>query len=108
MRIRHVVAREILSSALMCSLLFAGPASVAAGQPLQLGPGPHLFIDDYLIHESEGLVRTMHQPRKSPDPILKDQAWYKQALWHLKVIHDQDTKRFRMWFVATQKGLPAL
>jgi hypothetical protein len=68
-----------------------------------LPDGPQLFIDDYLIEQSEGLVRTTHQPEKFPQPILKDGKWYEQAIWHLKVLYDSELKRYRMWFVAGRK-----
>jgi hypothetical protein len=77
---------------------------VAIAQPIRLAPGPQLFIDDYIIENSDGLVRTTHQPQKSPEPILKGQDWYKQALFNLAAIYDHDLKRFRMWFVANRKA----
>jgi len=73
--------------------------SAQIGDPIKLGPGPHLFIDDYLIAHQEFLSRTVNQPVKLPDPIVtggKDgdrnfQPW-------LSVLQDESTGRFRMWY----------
>ncbi|MBC7287303.1 MAG: hypothetical protein H5T86_04500, partial [Armatimonadetes bacterium] len=75
------------------------PAAAAERQPIELGPGPHLFVDDYLIAESSNLVRTIHQPDKLPEPILpKTEPWHEMPLFLLKVIHYPQEGIFRMWY----------
>jgi hypothetical protein len=31
-------------------------------EPFELGPGPQLFVDDFLIAGSQRVARTTHQP----------------------------------------------
>lgn len=75
-------------------------ATLAAGaSPLTLQPGSHLFIDDYLVAQSSGLVRKLHQPEKMADPILpKAEPWHEMPLFFQQVIKDPKTGRFRMWY----------
>jgi len=83
-------------------------ADTAESGRLVLGSGPHLFIDDCLIEEAKGLTRTLHQPVKSPDPILggDDGKRHREVLFHVSVLHDQGRERwpFRMWYVAGFEG----
>ena len=59
--------------------------------------GPHLFIDDYLIAESENVTRTTHSPVRAQDqPIL---GWEKETTQpYVTVIRDAENGRFRMWY----------
>ena len=66
---------------------------------LELGAGPHLFIDDYLIAEQSFLSRTVNNPEKYMEPIVTSgedgdenfQPW-------LSVVRDPDTGLFRIWY----------
>lgn len=80
--------------------LSAACLAVAARQePIALGPGPHLFVDDYLIAETSNLARTIHQPDKLPAPILpKAEPWHERPLFFLKVVHYPEEGLFRMWY----------
>jgi len=72
---------------------------VSLAQPLRLDPGPHLFIDDYLIAEQSFLSRTVNQPKKMQEPVVtggKDGDQNFQP--YLSVIRDEVTGRFRMWY----------
>ena len=68
-------------------------------KPLELGAGPHLFIDDYLIADQTFLSRTVNNPEKYPQPIVTGakggddnfQPW-------MSVIRDAETGRFRIWY----------
>jgi len=93
--------------ALVCStlVLTAYVPAVEADTPLRLSRGPHLFIDDYLIEESKGLVRTTHQPKKLPQPILgKAEPWHQQPLFFLKVMPEPGGNLFRMWYNVKNPG----
>ena len=60
-------------------------------EPVDMCPGPHLFVDDYLIAESENLIRTTHPPERVFDkPILGWQEGTTQP--YLTVIRDPVTK----------------
>ncbi|MDO8587012.1 MAG: hypothetical protein Q7T82_08220 [Armatimonadota bacterium] len=65
--------------------------------PLRLADGPHLFIDDYLVARSEGLIRVTNHPDRLPSPaISKDQSpMGKVVPGSLK--YDPERKIFRMW-----------
>ena len=76
-------------------------------RPLLSGSGPQLFIDDFLIENSEGLVRTTHPPVKFPDPILRvEDGRHREVLFHARVLQDQEHTQspFRMWYVAGFEG----
>ena len=48
---------------------FSPPASFAQGrEPIEVGAGPHLFIDDHFIDESENLRRRTDQAKMPVDP----------------------------------------
>ncbi len=79
-------------------------ASNRARAPIRLSGGPHLFIDDFLIAQSNGLVRTAHQPEKVPQPVLrKAESWHQQT-GALKVLYDPDMNRYRMWYQVKNPG----
>lgn len=68
-------------------------------QPLVLGPGPQLLLDEFLIDYATNLVRTTHRPEKLPQPILaKAERWHQQPMYFQKVLRDPQTGRFRMWY----------
>ena len=80
------------------SSLFLLAASAAAA-PVSLRPGPHLFIDDYLIGQNSNLTRHVHQPAKLPEPILpKAEPWHEMPLFFQQVLRDPTTGRYRMWY----------
>ena len=92
---------------LICTTLvfLASIPAVGADAPLRLFRGPHLFIDDYLIEETKGLMRTTHQPKKLPKPILaKAESWHQQPLFFLKVMPDPSGDLFRMWYNVKNPG----
>jgi hypothetical protein len=79
-------------------------------EPISLQTGPHLFVDDYLIADSCGLKRTMHQPKKLPEPVLRrGESWHLQPQWLLKVVRDAHSGSFRAWYnVKNPGGSPPL
>lgn len=97
------------ASTLVCTVTahfcLAGCSIASPAEPLPLGPGPHLFIDDHLIAESTNLGRTTHQPEKLPEPVLrKEEPWHEQPLMYLKVLHDPDKHLFRIWYNVKNPG----
>jgi hypothetical protein len=67
-----------------------------ADEPVDLHRGPHLFIDDYLIQESEGLARGTHPPQRASDgPIL---GWEESTTQPYVTVVRGDDRRFRMWY----------
>lgn len=85
--------RQLLYSAAMAS----GSAVAAEPAVVGVGPGPHLFLDDFLIESREGLERVVHPPVRHAGPVL-ERARFGVTQPYLSVLHDPDTRRFRMWY----------
>jgi hypothetical protein len=85
-----------LSIVLLISLLFV---QGFASEPLRLDPGPHFFIDNYLIADQIFLSRTVNQPKKLQEPVVTGGEDGDQNFqpW-MSVIRDEETGLFRMWY----------
>ncbi len=92
----HSLIRRSLGIILLLALAAFSPASAA--EPLRLGPGPHLFIDDHLIAEQSFLSRTVNQPVKLPEPVITAKGGDYNHQPYLTVLRDPDTGRFRVWY----------
>lgn len=96
--------REFLAGA-AGTLAAAGarPAAAQSGperpvaKPLDLGPGPHLFVDSFLIEQSEGLARVVQHPTRLPEPVLSS-ARFGTTQPYLGVVRDPETRRLRLWY----------
>ena len=66
----------------------------APAQPLDIGHGPQLFLDDYLIERRDGLKREVQSPKRFGPPIL-DSKTFGTTQPYLTVLRDEK-KRFRM------------
>lgn len=78
------------------------PSLPKSGAPIHLRPGPHLFLDEYLIESSSNVVRRVNVPRRDPtipNPMVtgKEDACFQP---YLTVLRDDATGRFRMWYGA--------
>jgi hypothetical protein len=69
----------------------------AADVSLEIGLGPHLFLDDYLLDRNEGLRRQVQQPRRLAKPVL-DSKGFGTTQPYLTVLHDRDQNQFRLWY----------
>ncbi len=83
------------------SVIYA-PLLAKSSAPIHLRPGPHLFLDEYLIESSSNVVRRVNVPRRDyaiPNPIVtgKEDACFQP---YLTVLRDDATGRFRMWYGA--------
>lgn len=85
------------ASADVSTIPYFGIRIAPASEPVELLPGPHLFIDDYLVAESENLARSTHGPQRyEGNPIL---GWEKgTAQPYVTVVRDPETDLFRMWY----------
>ncbi len=90
----------------MCGLLLV-PALVGAADnrpPITLGPGPHLFVDDFLVEQSTQLTRVVNPVRRDLDqPVVtgkEDHNWQP----YVSVLRDPATRRFGMWYDVPTKG----
>jgi len=100
-----MIAARSLWTSLQVSVITVGMSALIGAEPIQLSPGPQLFVDDYLVEQGRGLVRTTHQPEKLPEPILaKAESWHLQPLFFQKVIRDPHSGLFRMWYNIKNPG----
>jgi hypothetical protein len=108
-------AREILNLLVFGSVLLAHSAdgtldkssiyapsttSFSAGKPIQLKPGPHLFLDEYLIASSSNITRRVNVPRRDPaipNPIVtgREDGCFQPFF---SVVRDAGTDGFRIWY----------
>ena len=71
----------------------------ASGEPLEIGSGPHLFLDDYVVEDRWALTRTTNPPyRYIGNPVLiADRAWEERP-YRPQVFHDEALGRYRMYY----------
>ena len=69
-------------------------------QSLDIGTTRQLFIDDLIVDESRGVVRTLNQPVKyAGNPVMIPlYPWEGRVTLYGTVSHDADEGRFRMWY----------
>ena len=71
--------------------------SEPAAQPVEIGVGPQLFLDDYLIDRLEGLERRAESPERLEGPVL-DSKTFGCTQPYVSVTHDRERHRFRLWY----------
>jgi len=77
-----------------------GPVAPAT-EPIPLGVGPHLFIDDHLVGSSTNVVRTVNRPeRQLKEPIVHGKKGKGDNCFqpYMSVLRDPKTGRFRIWY----------
>ncbi|MFN3651021.1 MAG: hypothetical protein ACK47B_15710 [Armatimonadota bacterium] len=84
------------------SAIYGHSAPERPSGPVDLGAGPHLFLDDYLIESSEGLTRSANRPPRDPalpNPIVtgKEDGCFQP---YLSVVRDPERGVFRLWYGA--------
>lgn len=82
---------------LIISVCLLATGARGGGKLTTLSAGPHLFVDDYLIAEQHGLVRTVNHPERLSGPVVtgpEDKCFQP----YVTVVRDPETKRFRMWY----------
>ena len=70
---------------------------------IEIGSARQLFIDDYVIEETDNLKRILHQPLKhSGNPVFSgEMPWERGSAFLLgggQVAYDSDRKLFQMWY----------
>ena len=94
--------REFLTrcSVFTAGLVLGAPSLSRAHQPahpLEVGAGPQLFLDDYLIDQLDGLTRHVETPKRLPKPVL-DSATFGTTQPYLTVLHDTERHGYRIWY----------
>jgi len=70
-------------------------------QPIRLGAGPHLFVDDHLIASSTGITRKVNRPeRQLKEPIVTGRKGKGDNCFqpYMSILRDEKTGRFRIWY----------
>ncbi len=67
---------------------------------IRLGPGPHLFLDEFLIESSSNVTRRINMPNREPaipNPLVtgKEDGCFQP---YLTVLRDPQSSRFRLWY----------
>ena len=75
-------------------------AQGSTDSPIALERGPHLFIDDYLIEDSENVRRRVNQPRRYRDrPVIGgyfEGDGFNNGQHNVRVLYDG--RQFKMWY----------
>ena len=96
---KHLVRFFGPAAACEVLLILCGPPVVAMEEVVSLEPGRHLFSDDYLVAQSDGLKSTLHQPVKLGHPILKGMGSdHDNFQPYATVLYDEERERFRIWY----------
>ena len=70
-------------------------------EPLQIGAGKQLFIDDRVVETTESVSRVLNRPVKHPGgPVLRpERKWEGNFAAVSSVIYDPEDALFKMWYV---------
>ena len=75
------------------------PHDYATGDPLEIGTGPHLFLDDHLVEDRWALRRTVNPPYRFPgNPVIVADRPWEERPYRPQVIFDEDIGRYRMYY----------
>lgn len=82
------------------AIIYQSGTTTPRKEPLELLPGPHVFIDDYLIASSRNVRRVVNSPLRDksiPNPIItaKEDGCFQP---YMTIIQDEAAGRFRMWY----------
>jgi hypothetical protein len=89
-----MVLRQLV---IACIVWWLIPDALEASSVIALRPGPHLFLDDYLIAAQSNLSRTINHPRRLPRPVVTgpEDGNFQP---YVTVLRDPETRRFRIWY----------
>src|SRR5262245_15749522 len=97
MKRREFIEKAGLAAAGLAARPATGVAPRGKETALEIGAGPHLLLDDYIIAGSEGLATMVHSPEKLPAPVLCS-ARFGTTQPYLTVLRDPEGKRLRLWY----------
>ena len=88
--------REFLQKGTVLASAAALTVSAEPDGVRDIGNGPQLFLDDYLIESRDGLKREIQSPQRFGPPVL-DSKTFGTTQPYLTVLRDEK-KRFRMFY----------
>ena len=75
------------------------------GESLNTGTTRQLFVDDYVIEETRGVVRTLNQPDKYVgNPVMIPLYPWEGSLWLYGDVFRDPDGGFRMWYTGPGRG----
>lgn len=92
----ELTRRELAASAVAVAAGLAGGAAALGAEPVVLGTGPHLLLDDALIESSQGLERVVTPPDRLPEPVVTGPV-DKCFQPYVSVLREAGG-RFRIWY----------
>jgi hypothetical protein len=97
--VSYLFRAYVLISISFILFTFTSYSQTGGDKVIELTPGPHLFIDNYLIAEQSFLSRTVNNPQKLPEPIITGKKGGDDNFQpYMTILRDEETKRFRMWY----------
>lgn len=77
-----------------------GLSDYVKDQPLRIGTGRQLLVDDYLVEDRFAVRRRVRPPLRFPrNPVLwADRPWETMGVMCPNVIYDSERRVFRMWY----------
>ena len=68
-------------------------------QPINIGLGKQLLLDDYVIAGVHGVHKVSHSIQKRPEnPVLRKQYAWEQGVTDPHVLYDASEQKFHMWY----------
>ena len=99
----HLVTGDNLSSSkYVKGTSIEGSYALVPTQPLKLGHERQLLMDGYVVEDTAGCRRVVHQPTRHPsNPLIPGKAFLDyedtEGVGTPSVIYDSEQKLFRMW-----------
>ena len=79
-------------------------------EPIDISIGRQLWVDDYLIDQSNNVITNFHQAVdvKVDQPLLKPTSYERKSNSPLPdaVLYDYYNQEFKMWYVANYDHVP--
>jgi hypothetical protein len=97
-----VKPQTVLSAENSSAIYSPSGARITSTAPIILRPGPHLFLDEFLIESSSNVARQVNVPNRDPaipNPIVtgKEDGCFQP---YMTVLRDSQTGKFRLWYGA--------
>ncbi len=105
------VVKQLISVFGACWLITANaaaaePAGKGKSAVFPISSNSQLFLDDYVIARLINLQRDLKQPIKHPDnPVIRQNFPWEDKLMQVygTVLYEPELKKFRCWYMASQK-----
>jgi hypothetical protein len=79
-------------------ILIEGSYNIIPSEPIEVGRERQLLMDSFIVSDSWGCRRTVHQPEKyAGNPIMQGKIGAGGPGSQGTVVYDRDTKRLRLW-----------